>query len=91
MLHIKKLTPGFHMNDRTGRRIAEIIFAEPCDRNDRNDRNDRKANRFHMIANNRKIGDLFFKSKIHSDEGLTLTTSVFESFAVTNLHYRPCG
>ena len=28
---------------------------------------------------------------IHSDEGLTLETSVFESFTVANLPYRPCG
>ena len=27
----------------------------------------------------------------HSDEGLTLETSVFESFTVANLPYRPCG
>ena len=25
------------------------------------------------------------------DEGLTLETSVFESFTVANLPYRPCG
>ena len=30
-------------------------------------------------------------SYIHSDEGLTLETSVFESFTVANLPYRPCG
>ena len=30
-------------------------------------------------------------SLIHSDEGLTLKTSVFESFTVANLPYRPCG
>ena len=29
--------------------------------------------------------------RIHSDEGLTLETSVFESFTVANLPYRPCG
>ena len=29
--------------------------------------------------------------QIHSDEGLTLETSVFESFTVANLPYRPCG
>ena len=34
-------------------------------------------------------GKLF--SWIHSDEGLTLETSVFESFTVANLPYRPCG
>ena len=28
---------------------------------------------------------------IHSDEGLTLETSVFESFTVANLPYRPRG
>ena len=28
---------------------------------------------------------------IHSDEGLTLETSVFESYTVANLPYRPCG
>ena len=28
---------------------------------------------------------------IQSDEGLTLETSVFESFTVANLPYRPCG
>ena len=28
---------------------------------------------------------------IHSDEGLTLETSVFESFTVANLPNRPCG
>ena len=27
---------------------------------------------------------------IHCDEGLTLETSVFESFTVANLPYRPC-
>ena len=27
----------------------------------------------------------------YSDEGLTLETSVFESFTVANLPYRPCG
>ena len=27
----------------------------------------------------------------HSDEGLTLETSVFESFTVANLPCRPCG
>ena len=30
-------------------------------------------------------------SLIHSDEGLTLETSVFESFTVANIPYRPCG
>ena len=29
--------------------------------------------------------------RFHSDEGLTLETSVFESFTVANLPYRPCG
>ena len=33
----------------------------------------------------------FCVAKIHSDEGLTLETSVFESFTVANLPYRPCG
>ena len=28
---------------------------------------------------------------IHSDEGLTLETSVFESFTLANLPYQPCG
>ena len=28
---------------------------------------------------------------VHSDEGLTLETSVFESLTVANLPYRPCG
>ena len=28
---------------------------------------------------------------IHSDQGLTLETSVFECFTVGNLPYRPCG
>ena len=28
---------------------------------------------------------------IHSDEGLTLETLVFESFTVANLPYQPCG
>ena len=28
---------------------------------------------------------------ILSDEGLMLKTSVFESFAVANLPYQPCG
>ena len=28
---------------------------------------------------------------IHSDEGLTLETSIFESFTVANLPYRPYG
>ena len=28
---------------------------------------------------------------VYSDEGLTLETSVFESFTVANLPYRPCG
>ena len=38
------------------------------------------------------IGDLVSKEvAIHSDEGLTLETSVFESFTVANLPYRPCG
>ena len=32
-----------------------------------------------------------FSVRIHSDEGLTLETSVFESFTVANLPYRPCG
>ena len=38
-------------------------------------------------------GDLVSKETklIHSDEGLTLETSVFESFTVANLPYRPCG
>ena len=31
------------------------------------------------------------KKRIHSDEGLMLETSVFESFTVANLPYRPCG
>ena len=31
----------------------------------------------------------YFLFKIHSDEGLTLQTSVFESFTVANLPYRP--
>ena len=31
-----------------------------------------------------------YNSTIHSDEGLTLETSVFESFTVANLPYRPC-
>ena len=31
------------------------------------------------------------RSMVHSDEGLTLETSVFESFTVANLLYRPCG
>ena len=30
-------------------------------------------------------------TRIHSDEGLTLETSVFESFTVANLPYRPRG
>ena len=29
--------------------------------------------------------------RIHSDEGLKLETSLFESFTVANLPYRPCG
>ena len=33
----------------------------------------------------------FFHSVIHSDKGLTLETSVFESFTVANLPYQPCG
>ena len=39
------------------------------------------------------IGDLVSKNSewIHSDEGPTLETSVFESFAVANLPYRPRG
>ena len=32
-----------------------------------------------------------YYSLIHSYEGLTLETSVFESFTVTNLPYRPCS
>ena len=32
-----------------------------------------------------------WKSKIHSDEGLTLETSVFEYFTVANSPHRPCG
>ena len=35
---------------------------------------------------NHNISTLF-----HSDEGLTLETSVFEFFTVANLPYRPCG
>ena len=31
------------------------------------------------------------KACIHSDEGLTLETSIFESFTVANLPYRLCG
>ena len=33
----------------------------------------------------------FHPDRIHSDVGLTLETSVFESFTVANLPYRPCG
>ena len=32
-----------------------------------------------------------FVRVIYSDEGLTLETSVSESFTVANLPYRPCG
>ena len=47
----------------------------------------------------RTVGDLVSKETvccvggIHSDEGLTLETSVFESFTLANhdLPYRPCG
>ena len=38
----------------------------------------------------REINLWAFK-EIHSDEGLTLETSVFESFTVANLPNRPCG
>ena len=34
---------------------------------------------------------IFHSYWIHSDEGLTLETSVFKSFTVANLPYRPCG
>ena len=34
---------------------------------------------------------LVSSNQIHSDEGLMLETSVFESFTVANLPYRPCG
>ena len=38
------------------------------------------------------INSIFhFYSLIHSDEGLTLETTVFECFTVANLPYRPCG
>ena len=46
---------------------------------------------------NRLLGDLVSKETvcciggIHSDEGLTLETLVFESFTMANLLYRPCG
>ena len=37
------------------------------------------------------INSIFrYHSLIHSEEGLTLETSVFESFTVANLPYRPC-
>ena len=35
--------------------------------------------------------NVHYYSLIHSDEGPTLETSVFESFTVANLPYRPCG
>ena len=34
---------------------------------------------------------LRYYSPIHSDEGLTLETLLFESFTMANLPYRPCG
>ena len=42
-------------------------------------------------ANARNVGLRIFHGGIHSDEGLTLETSVFESFTVANLPHRPCG
>ena len=41
--------------------------------------------------NGTKFSIFKFNFTIHSDEGLTLETSVFESFTVANLPYRPCG
>ena len=42
-----------------------------------------------------KVKELLYQSIksefVHSDEGLKLQTSVFESFTVANLPYRPCG
>ena len=45
------------------------------------------------IPTARQIKTFFknLKKRIHSDEGLMLETSVFESFTVANLPYRPCG
>ena len=42
-----------------------------------------------MLPKNRRRGYGNIR-QIHSDEGLTLETSVFESFTVANLAYRPC-
>ena len=42
------------------------------------------------VAANIRYGCKLVES-IHSDEGLTLETSVFESCTVANLPYRPCG
>ena len=38
-----------------------------------------------------KTDDSSVSPSIHSDEGLTVETSVFEFFTVANLPYRPCG
>ena len=43
------------------------------------------------INGTQNSGNLGANVAIHSDEGLTLETSVFESFTVANLPYRPCG
>ena len=60
---------------------------------------ERKATTRHVFV--RMVGEVetsrdwfrsvFNLSLIHSDEGLTLETSVLESFTVANLPYRPCG
>ena len=51
--------------------------------------------RARIVFKNRLVKKLPRKSIhclwIHSDEGLTLETSVFESFTVADLPYRPCG
>ena len=52
------------------------------------DRTDKLKNGCQFSIQNRTF---LSRSEIHSDEGLTLETSVFESFTVANLPYRPCG
>ena len=47
-----------------------------------------------LIQCGSSIIEIWFKPSraiIHCDEGLTLETSVFESFTVANLPYRLCG
>ena len=44
-----------------------------------------------LISVTVRIGQLRYFKMIHSDEGLTLETSVLKSFTVANLPYRICG